>query len=69
MAYDTILHRAKPLRFLSDLVGLNRLVLGTDYSFPPADMSPLEGLRASGFGAVEIETIIEANPPTTFPAT
>jgi aminocarboxymuconate-semialdehyde decarboxylase len=49
------------------LVGLNRLVLGTDYSFPPADMSPLEGLRASGFGAVEIETIIEANPRRLFP--
>ena len=67
MVYDTILHGAKPLRFLSDMVGLNRLVLGTDYSFPPADMSPLEGLRASGFGAVEIETIIEANPRRLFP--
>src|SRR4029078_3291310 len=47
MVYDTILHGAKPLRFLSDLVGLNRLVLGTDYSFPAPDISPLAGCLAS----------------------
>jgi aminocarboxymuconate-semialdehyde decarboxylase len=67
MVYDTILHGTKPLRFLADFVGLNRLVLGSDYSFPPADMSPLESLRASGFGAVEIEAITEANPRRLFP--
>ncbi len=67
MAYDTILHAPKPLRFLADLVGLKRLVLGTDYSFPPADLSPLASLQAAGFGAVEIKEITEHNPRKLFP--
>jgi aminocarboxymuconate-semialdehyde decarboxylase len=67
MAYDTIVHAPKPLRFLADLVSLDRLVLGTDYSFPPADLSPLASLRAAGFSAVEIKKIVEDNPRRLFP--
>jgi aminocarboxymuconate-semialdehyde decarboxylase len=37
MVYDTIVHAPKPLKFLADLVGIDRLVLGTDYSFTPAE--------------------------------
>ena len=67
MVYDTIVHAPKPLRFLADLVGLDRLVLGTDYSFPPADLSPLASLRAAGFSASEIKKIGEDNPRRLFP--
>src|SRR5579872_1770056 len=67
MAYDTIVHAPKPLRFLADLVGVDRLVLGTDYSFPPADMSPLDSVRAAGFSAADIEAIVETNPRRLFP--
>lgn len=67
MVYDTIVHAPKPLQFLAGLVGVDRLVLGTDYSFPPADMSPLESLRTAGFGPAEIEAIVEANPRRLFP--
>jgi aminocarboxymuconate-semialdehyde decarboxylase len=67
MAYDTIVHAPKPLRFLSDLVGVDRLVLGSDYSFPPADMSPLASIRAAGFDAAETEKIGEDNPRRLFP--
>jgi aminocarboxymuconate-semialdehyde decarboxylase len=67
MVYDTILHAPKPLKFLADLVGLDRLVLGTDYSFPPADLNPLESLRAAGFSAADIDTIAETNPRWIFP--
>ena len=45
MIYDSIVHAPKALRFLIDLVGLDNVVLGTDYSFPPADMEPLALLR------------------------
>jgi aminocarboxymuconate-semialdehyde decarboxylase len=67
MVYDTIVHAPQPLKFLAELVGLDRLVLGTDYSFPPADMSPLESLRTAGLGAADVETIVETNPRRLFP--
>jgi aminocarboxymuconate-semialdehyde decarboxylase len=67
MVYDTIVHAPKPLRFLADLIGMNQLVLGSDYSFPPADMSPLASLREAGFNAAEIKKIGEDNPLRLFP--
>jgi len=67
MVYDSIVHAPKPLRFLADLVGIDRLVLGTDYSFPPADLSPLASLRAAGFNATDIKKIAEDNPYLLFP--
>lgn len=67
MVYDTIVHAPKPLQFLAGLVGLDRLVLGTDYSFPPADMSPLASIKAAGFSAAEVEQIVEINPRRLFP--
>jgi aminocarboxymuconate-semialdehyde decarboxylase len=66
MAYDTIVHAPKALRFLADLVGVDRLVLGTDYSFPPADLQPLGGLRAAGFGTADIHRIADENPRRLF---
>jgi aminocarboxymuconate-semialdehyde decarboxylase len=67
MAYDTIVHAPKALRFLANLVGLDRLVLGTDYSFPPADMNPLANIKAAGFDTIEIKKIAEDNPRRLFP--
>jgi len=66
MHYDTILHNAKALRFLAESVGVSRLVIGSDDSFPPADHDPLGSLRAAGFGLAEIETIAETNPRRVF---
>ena len=45
---STRLHAPKALRFLIDVVGCDNVLLGTDYSFPPADMAPLALLRAAG---------------------
>ena len=66
MAYDSIVHAPKALRFLIDAVGLDNVVLGTDYSFPPADMEPLALLRSAGLSAAEIEAIADANPRRVF---
>ena len=66
MAYDTIVHAPKALRFLADLVGMDRLVLGTDYSFPPADLQPLASLRAAGFSAADVNRIADDNPRRLF---
>jgi len=66
MVYDSIVHAPKALRFLIDLVGLDNVVLGTDYSFPPADMEPLTLLRTAGLSAAEIDAIAHANPRRVF---
>jgi aminocarboxymuconate-semialdehyde decarboxylase len=66
LAYDSIVHGGKPLRFLADLVGLDRVMLGTDYSFPPADMTPLDTVRSAGFSAADVEAIAARNPRRIF---
>jgi aminocarboxymuconate-semialdehyde decarboxylase len=66
MIYDSIVHSAKALQFLTDFVGLDNVVLGTDYSFPPADMEPLAMLRTAGLSAAEIHAIADANPRRVF---
>jgi aminocarboxymuconate-semialdehyde decarboxylase len=66
MAYDTIVHAPKTLRFLIDLAGIENVVLGTDYSFPPADMEPIASLRAAGLQSAEIRAICEDNPRRVF---
>lgn len=66
LAFDTIVHAPKTLRFLAESMGLDRLVLGTDESFPPADLDPLGHLKAAGFSAAEIDTISEGTPRKLF---
>jgi aminocarboxymuconate-semialdehyde decarboxylase len=41
-------------------------MLGTDYSFPPADLTPMNTLRQAGFSPREIEQIAEQNPRRMF---
>jgi aminocarboxymuconate-semialdehyde decarboxylase len=67
LAYDSIVHSAKSLRFLADLVGIERLLLGTDYSFPPADLDPLGSLRAAGFDGAQVQAIACDNVRRIFP--
>lgn len=60
--YDTILHHGPALRYLRDLVGVDRMLLGTDVPFPPGDPDPLASLRDAEFSADEIEAIATTNP-------
>jgi aminocarboxymuconate-semialdehyde decarboxylase len=66
LSYDTILHSPRALRFLADSVGVERMVIGSDDGFPPADRDPLGSLRAAGFAAPDIESISEGNPRRLF---
>ncbi len=59
--YDTILHHPMPLRYLRDLVGSDRLLLGTDYPFPVDDRAPLQLLEATGWSASDIAQIAGDN--------
>lgn len=64
--YDTILHHGPALNYLRDLVGIDRMLLGTDLPFPPGDPDPLASLRDAGFEAADIERIVDTNPNTLF---
>ena len=66
MNYDSIVHAPKALRFLIDIAGIGNVHLGTDYSFPPADMAPLALLKAAGLSKSDSEVISERNPRRLF---
>jgi aminocarboxymuconate-semialdehyde decarboxylase len=67
IGYDSIVHAPKALRFLADTVGIERVALGSDESFPPADRDPVAGVRAAGFSAGDIDLITDINPRRLFP--
>jgi aminocarboxymuconate-semialdehyde decarboxylase len=64
--YDTLLHDAPALRYLAARVGVDRLVVGTDDGFPPADHDPLGTLARAGFGETEVRRIADENPRKLF---
>jgi aminocarboxymuconate-semialdehyde decarboxylase len=53
MWYDTILQDARALRFLADVVGADRIMLGSDYPFPIGDMKPREVIAKASFSTTE----------------
>jgi aminocarboxymuconate-semialdehyde decarboxylase len=44
--FDTIVHNPASLRFLADMVGADRLVMGSDYPFDMNDADPVASVRA-----------------------
>ena len=66
MSYDSIVHAPKTLRFLIEVAGIGNVQLGTDYSFPPADMEPLAMLKAAGLSKADSEAISDGNPRRMF---
>ena len=60
--YDCIVHNEKSLGFLAEVVGTHRMLLGTDNSFPPADLDPIGHLRKAGFSEHIVDQITETNP-------
>jgi aminocarboxymuconate-semialdehyde decarboxylase len=65
--YDTILHDPAILKWLADRVSADRIVLGSDYSFPPADLDPVGTARKAGFSDADFKAIAEDNPRVLFP--
>ena len=59
--YDTLLHHDEALKFLSIVVGKDRILLGSDYPFPPADHDPLQSLANASFSDKQIEHIAYTN--------
>ncbi len=64
--FDSIVFRAEALRFLVDLVGVDRVMLGSDYPFPIGDLTPRGVIENSGFNAEEIDAMQWANAARLF---
>lgn len=59
--FDTVTHAAIPLKFLVELVGADRVVLGTDIPFDMADVNFAEILAATGLNEADLDTITQGN--------
>jgi len=64
--YDTITHASVPLQFLIELVGSDRVVLGTDLPFDMADNRFDHYLSAIDLDACDREAITFGNATSLF---
>jgi aminocarboxymuconate-semialdehyde decarboxylase len=51
---DTVVHGDTALRFLADIVGVDRLLMGTDSPYVTGDSTPLQTLAAAGVDPQEL---------------
>lgn len=60
--FDTVVHSPAALRFLLDVVGSDRIVLGTDHPFEMGDSDPLSLVRAvPGIDSAAVAAIAAGN--------
>jgi aminocarboxymuconate-semialdehyde decarboxylase len=64
--FDSITHNDSALRWLIDLVGGDKVVLGSDLPFDMADDDPLGRLARVSTDDIELNRIAEANPRKLF---
>jgi aminocarboxymuconate-semialdehyde decarboxylase len=55
--FDTVLHDARVLKFVIDILGTERLLMGSDYPFPIGDMKPRDIVRNSGLTTDQVNSI------------
>jgi aminocarboxymuconate-semialdehyde decarboxylase len=51
--YDTIVQDPRTLRFLADVVGADRIMMGSDMPFPIGDLAPLKIVAETSFSDAE----------------
>lgn len=61
MWFDTVVHNPVALRNLIDVVGLERVVLGSDFPFDMGVDQPLEDIAAAELSDAEVEAILGGN--------
>ena len=54
---DTILHDARVLRFVVEMLGSERLMMGSDVPFPIGDDEPMKIVAASGLNASQVAAV------------
>lgn len=57
MYYDTIVQDTRALRYLADVVGADRIMMGSDMPFPIGDLAPLNIVQDTSFSAAERTSI------------
>ena len=53
MYYDTIVQDSRALRYLADVVGSDRIMMGSDMPFPIGDLAPLKIIQDTPFSESE----------------
>jgi aminocarboxymuconate-semialdehyde decarboxylase len=54
---DTILHDARVLKFVAEMIGTERLMMGSDMPFPIGDAEPMKIVAETGLPKAQIESI------------
>jgi aminocarboxymuconate-semialdehyde decarboxylase len=57
MYYDTIVQDTRALRYLADVVGADRVMMGSDMPFPIGDLTPLKIVQETSFTDAERASI------------
>jgi len=57
MYYDTIVQDPRTLRYLADIVGAGRIMMGSDMPFPIGDLAPLKIVQETSFSDAERASI------------
>jgi aminocarboxymuconate-semialdehyde decarboxylase len=57
MYYDTIVQDTRALRYLADVVGAGRIMMGSDMPFPIGDLAPRKIVQETSFTAAERASI------------
>jgi aminocarboxymuconate-semialdehyde decarboxylase len=55
--YDTIVQDPRTLRYLADMVGAERIMMGSDMPFPIGDLAPLRIVEETAFSDAERASI------------
>jgi aminocarboxymuconate-semialdehyde decarboxylase len=64
--FDSVVYDPVPLRYLVEMAGADRVMLGSDYPFPILDPAPLEVVRKAGFPQATTDAILSGNACRVF---
>ena len=59
--FDSVVYDPAPLRYLIELAGADRVMLGSDYPFPILDPAPLDVVRKAGVSEAATDAILSGN--------
>jgi aminocarboxymuconate-semialdehyde decarboxylase len=66
--YDTVALRPESVRFLAEVAGAGRVLLGSDYPFPLGDPDPTGTVRSAGLPDAATTAVLGGNAAQLFPA-
>ena len=64
--FDSIVFQPDVLRFLTGKVGVDRVMLGSDYPFPIGDQDPRKVIETAGYANADVEAMLTGNARRVF---